>query len=409
MGGFPGAGLPKPEKPGEKELLNEDFTGLEVGSRPKGWMGDAFGVATEEKRPCLEVTKDSTTMSYVTLPKLAIKGDFEMDCEFRLGGGNAQNGFITRRTPTVGHDFRLELIGQGSAPLRVHVDYLGNVRIDAGQPKQAEGFKPFVSNTLHLTRKGDVYNVSINDSDAIVGQTLPRLGVFQTVKIGLTGGKPPFGTALACLYSVKIASTESPDPTPVPVKATAPPPAIREDFTKAADGGLPKGWETVGKKANIAVRKTNLLTALELVNPAQGSDMVTLPKVELNGGFSAAVSAVLVEQGTDVKVFFKNDKTKQQLVVQLDYGGAVTVTGVPKAYVSGLWREGKPNVLRIEHSGKDADYVIKLNDGKVASAPATTAPGPFTRMELAIDVVKEAKQLSPQVTSVEVVALDEGP
>ena len=95
------APAPKPEKPGEKVLLNEDFTGLEVGSRPKDWVCPDFGVVMEENRRCLEVTKDSAKMFHATLPTREIKGDFEMACEFRLGGTNTPTIFGVTQRPTV--------------------------------------------------------------------------------------------------------------------------------------------------------------------------------------------------------------------------------------------------------------------------------------------------------------------
>jgi hypothetical protein len=119
------------------------------------------------------------------------------------------------------------------------------------------------------------------------------------------------------------------------------------------------------------------------------------------------VAAVLTERDTAVEVFFKGAKTKT-LAVELDHGGGVTVAGLPKADGSKSWIQGKPNVLRIERSGKDNGYVIKLNDTEVGAVPLSAAPGPFTQVELVI-VIKDAKKKSPQITSVQVVPLEEGP
>ena len=55
-----------------------------MGGRPKDWDGDDFAVQKENNRPCLEVTSPNG-LHYVTLPKLAVKGDFVMDCELYLG------------------------------------------------------------------------------------------------------------------------------------------------------------------------------------------------------------------------------------------------------------------------------------------------------------------------------------
>jgi hypothetical protein len=408
---------------------------LEVGSRPKGWEGEAFGVQTEKDRRCLEVTKESNELFYVQLPALAIKGDFAMDCEFRLGGQNANrspflggpNSF--GGTNTGDHEFHLELASRSSTPLRVAVDHMATVKIDAGQAKGTEGFKAFAPIRFRLTRKGDVYNVSINDH-ITVGRTISGKGVFQTVRIGLTGGKSQYGgfggggvgAFLACLYSVKITSLEPGGAKPDDAVTTPAPLSVQEDFSKAAAGTLPDGWKG-GKTANLAVQKKGDLADLELVNPALGGD-VTLPKVELKGDFYADVSAVLTEQNTALKVLFKGGAKTKTLAVELDYGGGVTAGGRPKADGSKSWIQGKPNVLRIERSGKDNGYVIKLNDTEVGAVPLSAAPGPFTQVELVI-VIKErsrgdvqlfggpgsslAKKKSPQITSVQVVPLEEAP
>ncbi len=405
----PKADAPKPEQRDENTLLNEDFSGLEVGSRPKGWVGDAFGVETEQGRRCLEVIKETNALQFVKLPKAPLKGDFEIECEFRLGGANVRNGLFFGPNVPNGQEFHLDLASRSSPPVRIEVGYLGNVRLEAGQAKAAEGFKVFEPNTLRLTRKGDVYTVSINGRET-VGRTIARKNVFQNVSIGLTGGKPATGGAfLACLYAVKITSAESvsakPDET---VKTpTAPPPALREDFSRAAVDSLPIGW-TASKVANLAVRKLGDSAALELVNPNLGSDQATLPTVELNGSFYVDVTAVLTERDTAVEVFFKGPKTKA-LSVKLDYGGTVAVTGQTTADGSKAWIEAKPNILRIERSSKENDYVIKLNDAAVGSLPLTAAQGPFTRVDLAVIVPKDVKRESPRVTSVEIVPLEEAP
>jgi uncharacterized protein (TIGR03067 family) len=388
----------------KNELLHEDFTELEVGSRPKDWGCPDFGVAMEGTRPCLEVNKDSSKMFHATLPTREIKGDFEMDCEFRLGGTNTPTIFGVTQTPTRDQAFLLELTGTGSKPLRIEVNSLGYVQINAGQKKQADGYKPTTS--LRLTRKGDVYNVSINDNEAIVGQKVPNPGVIQMVRIGLTGSKPFNGSFPACLYSVNITSTESTEHKPGGHEKTPAPAALREDFSRAAVGSLPEGW-TASKVANLAVRKLGDSPALELMNPVLGSDQTTLPTVDLKGDFYADVTAVLTDRDTAVELFFKGPKTKP-LSVKLDYRGGVTVSGQTKADGSKSWIESKPNVLRIERSGADKSYVIKLNGTAVGSAvPLTTALGPFTQVDLA--VIKDVKRESPRITSVEVVPLEEAP
>ena len=193
---------------------------------------------------------------------------------------------------------------------------------------------------FRLTRKGDVYNVSIN-GEVVVGKTIPDKGAFEEVRIGLTGEK---STIRARVYSIKITSLEK--DVPKPAALAAPLPGVREDFGKATAGSLPDGW-TASKAANLAVQKSGDNADLELVDPALGGDIVMLPKVELKGDFYADVAAVLTEGDTAVEVFFKGAKTKM-LAVELGFDGAVTVAGYPKADGSKSWVYGKPNVLRLE-------------------------------------------------------------
>ena len=169
---------------------------------------------------------------------------------------------------------------------------------------------------------------------------------------------------------------------------------------------MPKSW-TVGSTNNLAVKKPFDSTALELKDPALGTEQATLPKVELKGGFNAALTAVLLHPDTSVELLFKDPKT-QMLAVKLDYGGGVTATGQQRMDGHRSWQALKPNVLRIERSGKDKDYVIKLNDSVVGTVPLATAPGPFSQVKLAIIVNKEAKPLplSPQITKIEIVPLE---
>jgi hypothetical protein len=283
-----------------------------------------------------------------------------------------------------------------------------------GALKEAKAFAPLTTMHFRLTRKGDVYNVSIN-GEVVVGKTIPAKGAFEEVRIGLTGGK---STIRARIYSVKITSPEKDVPKAV---ASDPLPGIREDFSKAAAGSLPDGW-TAGKAANLAVQKSGDNADLELVNPALGGDVVMLPKIELNGDFYADVAAVLPERDTAVQVFFKGANTKP-LAVELACGGAVTVAGLPKADGSKAWIAGKPNVLRVERAGKEKGYVLKLNDTPVGTVPLAAAPGPFTEVQLAIVISQEgerpgrgfgpgainANKKTPQITSVQVVPLEDAP
>ena len=360
-----------------------------MGGRPKGWEGDAFAVQKEDDVPCLEVTNDTPDQFYVKLPKLFIKGDFVLESEFRLGG-------YYRNSP---QHLNLELRSRSSTPLPIWVSFMAAVDLD-GARKEAKGFKPRTNIRLRLKRKGDVYNLSIND-EVVVGKTIPDKGAFEEIRFGLTGGKDEIRSRI---YSVKITSLEK--DAPKPAGGAGPLPGVREDFGKATAGSLPDGW-TASRAANLAVQKSGDKADLELVNPALGGDAVMLPKIELKDDFYADVAAVLTERDTAVELFFKGAKSRP-LAVELGYGGTVTVAGLPKADGGKAWIEGKPNVLRLERSGKDKGYVIKLNGTAVGAVPLALAPGPFTEVDLAV-VVKDAKKKTPQITSVQVVPLEDAP
>ncbi len=377
---------PKPDEPDPTILLNETFKEVEVGGRPKDWDGDAFAVQKENDRPCLEVTSPKD-LHYVTLPQLAVKGDFVMDCEFLLG---------------YEHVFHLELGSRSSTPLTIQVDHEGGVRIDQAEPKPTEGFKRFTSIHFRLKRKGDVYNVSINDA-VTAGLTLPGKGTFDEVRIGLPGGRYSNNYPLARLYSVKITSLEKPsnkaggDPPPPP-----PLPGVREDFGKVTAGTLPDGW-TGSTAGNLAVQKTGDLADLELTSTALGGDIVILPRVDLKGDFYTDVATVFPEQDTAVDLVFKGTKVAP-LVLELDSGGDIIVAGKVKLDGSKAWNRGAANVLRLERS--DAGYVVKLNGTPIGLAlPLTIAPGPFKEVDLAL-AIKDAKKKSPRVTAVRVQPLE---
>ena len=403
---------PKPDDPDPGLLLSEDFKEVDVGGRPKGWDGDAFGVQTEDGLPCLEVTNETPEVYYITLPKLFVKGDFALETEFRLGGGVRNAVFESRFS-----HFMLELRSRSSTPLPITVDDVGTVKLDAAQ-KEAKGYRPQTNIRLRLARKGDIYNVSIN-GEIVVGKTIPDKGAFEELRIGLTGGK---NTIRSRVYSVRITSLEKDVPKAV---GAGPLPGLREDFNKAAAGSLPDGW-TASKAANMAVQKTGDNADLELVNPALGNDIVMLPKVDLKGDFYADLAAVLPERESAVEIFFKGGAKTRPLAVELAHGGAVTVAGLPKSDGSKAWAAAGPNVLRVERAGKEKGYVVKLNDIPVGTVPLTLAPGPFNEVDLAVIVVREGERpgggpgggfgpiiatakKTPQITSVQVIPLEDAP
>ena len=397
-------------------LFSEDFKAIKPGDLPKDWDGDSFAVQKDEDdRPCLEV--DSRGTRYVTLPRQFIKGDFQLECEFRL------SGFSPVQLQPSDHELRLELSGRSSTPLTAVVNHLGGVRI-GGEYKTAEGVTPFQNFHLRLTRKGDSYKVGFqvgDDNQSAGAVNIPGKGCFEQIRLGLTGGKPPVNPQApanqfaACLYWVRITSLESEVPKADP-NEPPPPRALYEDFSKVAEDALPDGW-TRSKANNLAVRTAGIAPGLELINPIKGGDGTTLPNnVDLKGDYYADVTAffpqVYADQGHSVQatltspsvaLLFKGPKTKV-LAVQLYAGGAVIVRDQLPMLAAKYWAFNRPNLLRVEHCSKDKTYLIKLNDSLVGTVPLGAGPGPFTSVELEI-LLSDPKQPSPRVTSVRIVPL----
>jgi hypothetical protein len=406
---------PKADDSGGTALLQEDFKDVDVGARPKGWEGDAFGVQREDDRPCLEVTNPSG-LHYVTLPRLALKGDFILEAELRLGGSsNVRNPFFG---DAVGHELHLEMGSLTSTPLTVLVTYLGDVRLGDGQVREAQGFKPFENIHFRLTRKADVYSVSINDR-VTVGATIPGKGKFEEVRIGLPGGKVPSvgkfgGDFVARLYSLKIVSLSK----DVEKSGGAGPvPGFREDFSKVAAGTLPDGW---GKppQGNLAVEITGGEPGLELLNPEKGADSVELPHVELKGDFFADF-AVVFPPDSDGLLTVQFKSPKDRVEVQMSARRQVGSTGLRPVDAARFWNAGKANVLRVERSAREKACVVRVNDAEVMRLPLTPAAEPVASIELALAPESGprdngfgnfggfAKKKSPQVTYVRVMPLEQ--
>jgi ABC-type multidrug transport system ATPase subunit len=405
----------KPAPAPEKDpalLFSEDFKGVEKDALPKGWDGDSLSVQKDEDdRSCLEV--DGHGMHYVTLPPQFIKGDFQMECEFRL------SAFSPLQLRPNDHQLNLELASRSSTPLTVTVNHLAGVRI-AGEYKAADGFTPLENIRLRLTRKGDSYKVGVkvgDDYQPVGSVNVPGKGCFEQIRIGLMGGKPPMNPQAltnqfaACLYWVKIASLESKVPTPDP-NEPPPPAALYEDFSKVAAGALPKGW-TKTKANNLAVRTTGGPPGLELINPVKGADGTTM-RIDLKDDFYMDMTAVfrpgnfqIPQASPYVALFFKGPKTKD-LVVQLFPNGGILVLvqdKPPQALVgTKFWTGAMPNLFRVERSSKDKTYQISLNYSLVGNVPVAVGPGPFTSVEVVI-YLNEVNQASPRVTGVRCVPL----
>ncbi len=405
-------------------LFFEDFKNVKLGERPNDWDGDSLAVQKDEDgRPCLEV--DGRGTRYVTLPRQFIKGDFQLECEFRLSGVRPDVAL------PYDHQLHLELASRSSTPVTVAVNHLGRVQM-GGEFMKADGVTPFQNMLFRLTRKGDSYKVSFkvgDDEQAAGAVAIPGKGCFEQIRLGLTGGKPalnpqaPANQFVACLYWLRITSLEAnvpkPDPNLPPMPA-----ALHEDFSKVALGSLPEGW-TKTKANNLAVQGTGGAPGLELINPVQKLDSTTLPKIDLKSDFYVDVTAVIpqpvavarpgffapapppVRPHSYVGLFFKGPKTKD-LAVQVRADGAVVVQGQGTAatVLDGAkhWAVNGPNRIRVERSSKEKAYAIRLNDALAGNAPLDSGPGQFTSVELVL-VLGDDNVSSPRVTSISVVPL----
>jgi hypothetical protein len=393
---------PKHEELVGPVLLSEDFRAVGAGARPKGWEGEAFAVQrAEDDRPCLEVTKPSD-MYYVTLPRLALKGDFGLDCEVRLGGtaANAVN--------QVGHELHLELGSRTSTPLTIVVDHRGSVRIEDGPMKEADGFRRFDNLHFRLTRKGDVYSASVNDR-VTVRATIPGKGTFEEVRLGLPGGTvSSLGQAnadvfLARLYAIKIVALGKDVAAP---GTGGPLPGLREGFGNVAVGTLPEGWTkgTMVRRTNLAVQNTGARPGLELLNPALRTGSVLLPRADLKGDFYADFEVVFPDPDGVVTVQLKGFRTT--VTVQMDSQGRVCLPPQELVGPARFWARGRANVLRLERSVQNKAFLIKVNNTEVTQASPGAATVPFASVELGLGVL-DKRWKSPQVTFVRVVPLEE--
>ncbi len=417
--GRSGSNPPPVVTPRESEsgavLLSEDFKKVDLGSRPAGWDGDAFSVLEKDGRRSLMVNKPKTEIHRLTLPKLPIKGDFVVDCEFWLGGRNALG------IGPADHQFQLELSGGSSSPMKVVVNHLGMVKLDASSLEKTEDFRPFGDIRFRLLRKKEVYTVSIN-GQVTTGSTIRNKGAFDEITIGMTGGNlnlsrvgrgggsPRSGAAR--LYSVKIrlptadgSSSSSPSPTTTEEKKGDPLEILRkgQDFRSVTAGTLPPGWK--GDDTVICVKRNAGQPGLVLNTGSSG--VATLPEVRLNGGFWMETELAIANVNAGVIIQFDVSPQKIFWIEVTGTGKLAVKSKAPAAVVpvdaTKVWRRnGQVNKLTLER-GKE-NFVIKVNDEEVASVSPKLSNGSFGWVRLGLQYnPKGFRAQSPIIRSVRLI------
>ena len=180
-------------------LVSEDFKQTPPGGPPKGWEGDAFSVVPDKSsRACLEVNK-SAGYFYLTLPRMALTGDFYIDAEVLMDG---------RVGCSDQHQMTLVLEGRGGAvrgPVWVNSD--GGVLIGKdGQWRKPPNYSPYQITRLRVAREKNNFQVSLN-GEVATGTPLDNTIDFDTVWIGLPAGLCPYNRTLgtnARIYSVRV-------------------------------------------------------------------------------------------------------------------------------------------------------------------------------------------------------------
>jgi hypothetical protein len=369
--------------PAGRTLLEENFRKVAVGDRPEGWDCPAFSVFKDKGgRTCLE-SRAKEEMQSMRLPRLAIKGDFFVECEFFL---------------STHHKFQLHMESlQGNLP--IEVDFQGNVKLGEAPARQAEGFKADEPHRFRLVRKGATYRVSLDDVDVTAGD-LPYKGDFAHVRLGLTAGDYQ-AAYLAKLYAVRVGVLS-------PAKADAgkqgkPGAAagVREDFSKTKVGALPEGW--IAAANNLSVQKDGDRPALQLTDPSTTADNVTLSPVSLTDAFQLECEFAMPDANTFL-TFQLEGKPDRLLRLRIKGDGKMVMQDRLPGDASKAWNKpGETNRLRLERTAEA--YVVRVNDKPVGALRADLVPGELEKVKIALEI-KSKTDRSPRVYSVRVVPAD---
>ncbi len=197
----------QPKVDAAKKSIDEQFRGSR--GLPDGWEDKekAFDVFTEKNgRSCLQVIK-KTGNPFVTLPPLALRGNFIIEGEYMLYGGNV--GFFP---PRIDHSLTISLESrEGGAPITIVIDYEGVVSfvtIPGTLPRKAEPYDFHKVCAFRLTREGERLRVFVNNlANHVAVAPVDALAEYDTVRIGLTAGEWCRGSGnMAKLYSLKVVS-----------------------------------------------------------------------------------------------------------------------------------------------------------------------------------------------------------
>jgi hypothetical protein len=160
------------------DRIAESFNTIKEGQLPEDWIskGDRLGVVKVGERKALVLSEPAGVQSMLRLPKLPLKGDFYLECEYLLPEQNATLVFHLQK----GGEPLLRLVVRGDGKLLLQNQIPGDASSalrDAGE-----------TNRLRLERSGEVYWIKVNGK--VVGRIPAQVaaGPFEAAAIGLAVG-----------------------------------------------------------------------------------------------------------------------------------------------------------------------------------------------------------------------------
>jgi uncharacterized caspase-like protein len=349
--------------------INEDFKKAPRGKTPPGWNGrDLWGVYEKDGIAHLRPTARSGVLPPLTLPDTPLAGGFFVECEFQLGSYGDQHELLVR----------LEGLGVG---VPVTVTSAGTVTL-ADRPSQTiEGFNSDKINRLRLVREGRNYRVSVNDV-VVVDSPLHYTGNFERVHLYLSAGKA-YGDD-AKLFAVRVgllaALGEADD---APPAARVGQVVLQEDFSRAAPGRAPDGWD--GRDVVLVQRGAAARAGLE-ANAEKGEHFITLPRLSLPGDFFAECEFELGGYGDQHDLVLRLEGKGGALPLRVGSGGQVTLADRPERQVSGFNCERVNRVRLVREGGR---YVVSVNDVEVPGLAFPLAGfAAFTRVQVGLTAGK---------------------
>lgn len=173
--------------------FREDFSRVAEGALPAGWSGDeAISVRKGGDRARLEVSEKG--LHRVTLPKVAIKGDFFAECEFTKGWEQSQVE-LTLLGAGGGKDLTLVATATGGG---TNVASTLRVTLANLDPKESTKSLQPPLYKLRLERQGAIYRVSVN-GESVLARPVSGYGDFAGARLALPGGD-----ANTRFYSIEV-------------------------------------------------------------------------------------------------------------------------------------------------------------------------------------------------------------